>query len=141
MSSMIPNIYGLIKRLNTEINQCLLKNFAKPGFLFFQLLNTDFELYSYDEVALAFHMIPNNTSFIKYIKLISAIPMAWVTTTNINSHEPSYAFSDFKQTVKQQIAALSSSSKTAYKFLRDKVKVPPVEQQLKWYVTTSIRCN
>ena len=42
-----------------------------------------------------------------------------------------YAFSDFKQTVKQQNAALGSSSKTAYKFFRDKVKVLPVKQQLK----------
>ena len=34
-SIMIPIIYGLIKRLNTEINQCLLKNFPKPGVLTF----------------------------------------------------------------------------------------------------------
>ena len=108
---MIPNIYGLIKRLNTEINQCLLKNFAKPGFLiFFQLLNSDYELSSYDEVASAFDMIQNNTSFIKYIKLISTIPMAWIAITNSYSHEPSRAFFDFKQTAKQQIAALDSSS-------------------------------
>ena len=54
--------------------------------------------------------------------------MAWITTTNSNFNEPSYAFSDFKQTVKQQITALGSSSKTAYKFLRDKVKVLSVKQ-------------
>ena len=130
---MIPSIYGLIKRLNTEINQCLLKNFAKPGFLiFFSCFNSDYKLYSYDEVASAFHMIPNNTSFIKYIKRTSAIPMAWITTINSNSREPSYAFPDFKQSVKQQIAALAISSKTAYKFLRDNVKVLSVKQQLKW---------
>ena len=76
-------------------------------------------------------MIPNNTSFIKYIKLISAIQIAWITATNSNFHEPSYAFSDFKQTVKQQIIALSSLSKNAYKFLRDNVKVLPVKQELK----------
>ena len=35
MSTMIPNIYGLIKRLNIEINECLLRNFAKPEFLIF----------------------------------------------------------------------------------------------------------
>ena len=109
------------------------EEFCKAGiFDFFQLLNSDFELYSYDKVASAFHMIPTNTSFIKYIKFISAIPMAWITTTNSNSHEPSCTFSDFKQTVKQQITALGSSSKTAYKFLKDQVKVLPVKQQLKW---------
>ena len=109
------------------------KKFCKAGiFDFFQLLYSDCELYSCNKVASAFHMIPNNTSFIKYIKLILAIPMAWITTININSQEPSYVFSDFKQTVKQQIAALGSSSKTAYQFLNDKVDVLPVKQQLKW---------
>ena len=83
-------------------------------------------------MASAFDMIPNNTSLIKYIKLISAIPMAWITTINSNSHEPSHAFSDFKQIVKQQIVAPGNSSKIAYKFLRDKVKVLPVKQQPKW---------
>ena len=110
----------------------LVEEFCKAGiFDFFQLLNSDYELYSYNEVASAFHMIPTNISFIKYIKLISAIPMAWITTTNSNSHKPSYVFSEFKQTVKQQLTALGSSRKTAYKFLRDKVKVLPVKQQLK----------
>ena len=109
------------------------EEFCKAGiFDFFQLLKSDFELYSYDEVASAFHMTPNNTSFIEYIKLISAIPMAWITTTNSNSHNPSCAFSDLKQTVKEQITTLGSSSKTAYQFLRDKVKILPVKQQLKW---------
>ena len=58
----------------------------------------------------AFDMIRNNTSFIKYITLISTIPMAWIAATNSNFHEPSHAFFDFKQTVKQQIASLNSSS-------------------------------
>ena len=133
MVTMILSIYGFIKRLNIEINQCLLKNFVKLGFLiFFSSLNSDYELYSYNEVASAFHRIPNNSSFIKYIKLISAIQMTWITTINSNSCESSHAFSDLRQTVKQQIAALGSSSKTAYKFLRDKIKVLPVKQQLKW---------
>ena len=35
ISAMIPKIYDLIKRLNIEINPCLLKNFAKLGFLIF----------------------------------------------------------------------------------------------------------
>ena len=52
------------------------EEFCKAGiFDFFQLLKSDSKLYSYDEVASAFDMISNNKSFIKYIKLISAIPM------------------------------------------------------------------
>ena len=118
------------------------EEFCKAGiFDFFQLLKSDFELYSYDEVASAFHMTPNNTSFIEYIKLILAIPMAWITTTNSNSHNPPCAFSDFKQTVKEQITTLGSSSKTAYQFLRDKVKILPVKQQLKWCNTVYCNCH
>ena len=56
------------------------EEFCKAGiFDFFQLINSRYELYSYGEVALAFHTIPNNTSFIKYIKLILDIPMACIT--------------------------------------------------------------
>ena len=64
------------------------EEFCKAGiFDFFLLFKSDYELYLYDEVASAFHMIPNNTNFIKYIKLISAIPMAWITTIDSNSHK------------------------------------------------------
>ena len=39
------------------------KEFCKAKiFDFFQLLNSDYELNSYDEVESAFHMIPNNTT-------------------------------------------------------------------------------
>ena len=90
------------------------EEFCKIGiFDFFQQLKLDYELYSYDKEGSAFHMTRNNTSFIKYVKIISAIPMAWITPLNINFHKHSYAYSDFKQTVKQQIAALCSSSKTS----------------------------
>ena len=49
--------------------------------------------------------------------------MTLIAAIKSNPREPSYSFSDFKQTVKQQIAAVGSSSKTAYKFLSAKVKV------------------
>ena len=117
MLTMIPNIHVLIKRLNTEIYQRLMKNFAKPRFLiFFQLLNSDFELYSYEKVASAFHTTPNNTSFVQNIKLISAISMALITTINSNYHEPSYVFCDFKLSVKQQIATLVAQARPHLNF-------------------------
>ena len=39
---------------------------------FYQLVKTNGDLFSYDEIAINFRMNPNNHSFIKYIKLTSA---------------------------------------------------------------------
>ena len=53
----------------------------------YQLLNSNGDLHSYDELAGKFYLTPNNCSFIKHIKLISAIPNSWLdnsATTQIN---------------------------------------------------------
>ena len=99
------------------------EEFCKPGiFYFFQLLKSDFEFYSYDEVASAFHMTPNNTSFIEYIKLISAIPMAWTTTTNSNSHNPSCAFSDLNKLSKNKLLLWAAQVNPLINFCETKLK-------------------
>ena len=36
------------------------------------------KLFSYDEIAIIFGMTPNNQSFVKYIKLILALPLEWI---------------------------------------------------------------
>ena len=61
----------------------------------YQLKKINNELFSYDEIAIIFGMTPNNQSFIKYIKLISALPLEW-----INNDYPSnvlYKFIEFKK--------------------------------------------
>ena len=40
----------------------------------FQLKNTKNELFLCDKIGIIFDMTPNNQSFVKYIKLISALP-------------------------------------------------------------------
>ena len=75
-------------------------------------------------------MTPNNQSFIKYIKLISALPLEW-----INNDCPAnglYKFIEFKKKMLSHIELLGQSIKRAYTFLREKSKILPIKQQLKW---------
>ena len=76
-------------------------------------------------------MTPNNQSFVKYIKLISALPLKWV-----NNEYPAngwHKFIKFKKKMLSQIELLGQSNKTAYTFLREKSKILPIKQQLKWF--------
>ena len=96
----------------------------------YQLKKTNYELFLYDEIAIIFGMTPNNQSFIKYIKLISALPLEW-----INNDYPAnglHKFIEFKKKMLSHIELLGQSNKTAYTFLREKSKILPIKQQLKW---------
>ena len=62
---------------------------------FYQLVKTNGDLFSYDEIAINFRMNPNNHSFIKYNKLISALPINWLNETCISSTMPN--FNEFKE--------------------------------------------
>ena len=75
----------------------------------------------YDEIAINFRMNPNNHSFIKYIKSISALPINWLNETCISSTMPN--FNEFKEKMLTQIELLNTSNKTAYAFLREKFKI------------------
>ena len=69
------------------------------------------KLFSYDEIAIIFGMTPNNQSFVKYIKLISALPLKW-----INNDYPAnelYKFIEFKKKMLSQIELLGQPNKTA----------------------------
>ena len=75
-------------------------------------------------------MTPNNQSFVKYIKLISALPLEWIN--NDYSASGLHKFIEFKKKMLSQIELLGQSNKTAYTFLREKSKILPIKQQLKW---------
>ena len=96
----------------------------------YQLKKTNNELFSYDEIGIMFNMSPNNQSFVKYIKLISALPLEW-----INNDYPAnglHKFLEFKKKMLTQIELLGQLNKTTYIFLREKSKILPIKQQLKW---------
>ena len=44
----------------------------------YQMKKPNNELFVYDEIAIIFGLTPNNQSFVKYIKLISALPLVWI---------------------------------------------------------------
>ena len=61
-------------------------------------------------------MTHSNQSFVKYIKLISALPLEW-----INNDYPAnglHKFIEFKKKMLSQIELLEQSNKTAYTFLK-----------------------
>ena len=96
----------------------------------YQLKKTNNELFSYHEIAIIFGMTPNNQSFVKYIKLISALPLEW--TNNEHPANGLHKFIEFKKKMLSQIGLLGQSNKTAYTFIREKSKILPIKQQLKW---------
>ena len=49
----------------------------------YQLKKTNNELFSHDEIAIIFSTTSNHQFFVKYIQLISALPLEW-----INSESP-----------------------------------------------------
>jgi len=42
-----------------------------------QLVDSNGNFWSYDDIAAAYKLTPNNESFIEYIKLMSAVPENW----------------------------------------------------------------
>ena len=55
------------------------EEFFKAGIYdLYQVKKPNNELFLYDEIAIIFGMTPNNQSFVKYIKLISTLPLEWI---------------------------------------------------------------
>ena len=106
---------------------------------FYQLVKTNGDLFSYDESVINFRMNPNNHSFIKYNKLISALPINWLNETCISSTMPN--FNEFKEKMLTQIELLSTSNKTAYAFLGEKFKDILSKEQIKWCESLQISSN
>ena len=65
-------------------------------------------------MAIKFKMTPNNHSFIKSIKLISAIPIIWLNKNCTSSAGSN--FNVFKEKILTQIERLSKSKRTLYAF-------------------------
>ena len=105
----------------------------------YQLVKPDGDLFSYDEMAIKFKMTPNNHSFLKYGKLILAIPIIW-----LNENCTLFAasnFNEFKEKILTQIELLTESIKTVYALFREKSKVLPFKQQLKWWENLQFSSN
>ena len=86
---------------------------------FQQVITSHDQSKSYDELANEFGMRANNNAFIKYIKLIAAIPTKWIQNLSLTSN-----FDCFKNKVTQIVFTLTSCKK-AYCLLIEKTKILP----------------
>ena len=67
---------------------------------------------SYDTLSADFGLTANNYSFIKHVKMTSAIPLVWKDETQPNQH-----FLLSKEKIVQLMALLGKSNETVYTFL------------------------
>ena len=80
----------------------------------YQLKKPTNELFSYDKIAIIFGMTSNNQSFVKCIKLISALPLKWINNNHLANGL--HKCIEFKKKLLSQIELLGQSNKTAYIF-------------------------
>ena len=107
-----------------------IEEFFEAGIVHFQhLLNANGDLLSYDEMASAFALSPNNSSFLKYIKMVAAIPENWLDE---NPNLTSTSYVSFKEKSLQKSGFLGKTNKAVYNFLRENNKILPIKQQHKW---------
>ena len=119
----------LNKAVKYQNKPMLIEEFLKVGiFHFKQLTDSDGEIITYDDLALLNGMHPNNYSFIKHVKLISAIPTHWIGEASTSGE----LFWVSKEKAKELISFLGKSNKTVYKHLRSKSRLLPIKQQRKW---------
>ena len=87
-------------RLNklVRLNKAVLYNeeFVNAGIVDYgHLINSAGELLDYDGVTEKFHISPNNSSFIEFIKLCAALPFCWEDNKNYqlpDNHDQLSAF-------------------------------------------------
>ena len=98
----------LVKYQNKPI---FIEEFYSVGIYDFQQLITSHgQLRSYDELANEFGMRANNNVFIKYIKLIAAIPTKWIQNLSLTSN-----FDWFTNNVTQIVFTLTTCKKAQRK--------------------------
>ena len=112
----------LVKYQNKPI---FIEEFYSVGIYDFQQLITSHgQLKSYDELANEFGMRANNNAFIKYIKLIAAIPTKWIQNLSLTSN-----FDCFKNNVTQFVFSLTTCKKV-YCLLIEKTKILPKNSKI-----------
>ena len=116
------------KNVKYQNKLLFIEEFFNAGiFDFEQLPDFDGNMKSYHTLSADFGLTPNNYSFIKHVKMTSAIPLAWQDEAQSNQH-----FFSFIEKIIQLVALLGKFKKTVYTFLRNKNKVLPIKQQQKW---------
>ena len=88
-------------------------------------INGSFKLY--DKIATEYDLIPNNRSFIEYIKLICVVPHRWQLNSVFDNQR-----NEFIENVLQNLQTYGKSTKSFYDYLFSKVESLPRKQQTRW---------
>ena len=101
------------------------KEFSDAGILDArQLIGPNGTYKTYDDVAVEYNLLPNNQSFVEYVKLISAIPLDWQFHSNCINRRSSYIHD-----VIENLELYGKSAKSSYCYLFSKVDSPPIKRQ------------
>ena len=92
-----------------------------------QIVDINGNFKSCDEIETEYDLIPNNRSFIEYIKLISAVPHRWQLNSVFDNQR-----NEFIVNVLQNLQTYSKSTKSFYDYLFSKIESLPRKQQTRW---------
>ena len=119
----------LNKSLKYKGRPLYIKEFSDAGIVDAQQIvdiNGNFKLY--DEIAAEYDLIPNNRSFIEYIKLISVVPHRW----QLNFVFDNQRRIEFIENVLQNLQTYGKSTKSFNDYLFSKIESLPRKQQTRW---------
>ena len=92
-----------------------------------QLVDSNGNFKSYDNLAIEYNLNPNNASFIEHVKLVSAIPDNWqLNSAYINRR------GEFIDKILENLKSHGKTTKSFYCFLFSKLPSIPVKQQARW---------
>ena len=92
-----------------------------------QIVDINGNFKSYDEIATEYDLIPNNRSFIEYIKLISVVPHRWQLNSVFDNQR-----NEFIENVLQNLQTYGKSTKSFYDYFFSKIESLPKKQQTRW---------
>ena len=105
-----------------------MKEFSDAGIVDAQqIVDINGNFKSYDEIATECNLIPNNRSFIEYIKLISVVPHRWQLNSVFDNQR-----NEFIENVLQNLQTYGKSTKSFYDYLFSKIESLPRKQQTRW---------
>ena len=103
-----------------------IKEFSDAGIVDAQqIVDSNGNFKSYDEIATEYDLIPNNRSFIEYIKLISAVPHHWQLNCVFDNQR-----NEFIENVLHNLKTYGKSTKLFYDHLFSKIESLPANSKL-----------
>ena len=118
----------LNKSLKYKGRPLYIKEFSDAGIVDAQqIVDINGNFKSYHEIATEYNLIPNNRSFIEYIKFISVVPHRWQLNSVFDNQR-----NEFIENVLQNLQTYGKSTKSFYDYLFSKIESLPRKQQTRW---------